>query len=467
MSLARVVITAVIVEGRSKSEVARDYGVSRVWVQKLVHRYQREGPAAFEPRSRRPHSNPRAVSLDLEDQVIRLRKELSKKGLDAGAETIAAHLQIAGVDPVPAVSTIWRILSRRGFVSPQPQKRPRSSWKTFCAEQPNERWQADITHWRLADGAEVEILNILDDHSRVNIAAKARRITLGTQVWASFAAAFGRWGVPASVLTDNGAVFTGKQRGQGRVALEVQLGLRGIRLHHSRPYHPQTCGKVERFHQTQKKWLAAQPRPATVAGLQRQLDRFGRYYNTVRPHRALGRRTPAQAYAARPKAVPTGPIIPTHYRVRTDRIDSGGSVTLRHNSRLHHIGLGARLAGTPIMLLIDDLHIRIIERHTGTLIRELILDPTRDYQPRGLPSGPPQRIRGHTPAGISIPAQTRRPQPESRLAADHPKGPGLDPGEDGATITSRDAETAPEMQRCLETPANDVSRHHSGSGDRI
>jgi len=114
MSLARVVITAVIMEGRSKSEVARDYGVSRVWVQRLVHRYRREGPAAFEPRSRRPHSNPRAVSLDLEDQVIRLRKELSKKGLDAGAETIAVHLQIAGVDSVPAVSTIWRILSRRG-----------------------------------------------------------------------------------------------------------------------------------------------------------------------------------------------------------------------------------------------------------------------------------------------------------------------------------------------------------------
>ena len=135
----------------------------------------------------------------------------------------------------------------------------------------------------------------------------------------SFAAAFDRWGIPASVLTDNGAVFTGKQRGQGRVALEVQLGLRGIRLSHSRPYHPQTCGKVERFHQTQKKWLAAQPRAATVAGLQRQLDRFSRYYNTVRPHRALGRRTPAQAYAARPKAVPTGPIIPTHYRVRHDK----------------------------------------------------------------------------------------------------------------------------------------------------
>ena len=405
MSLARLVITAVTVEGRSKSEVARDYGVSRVWVQKLVHRYRREGPAAFQPRSRRPHSNPRAVDLEIEDQILRLRKTLTKRGLDAGAETIAAHLAAGGTSPVPAVCTIWRILSRRGFVRPQPQKRPRSSWKTFCAEQPNERWQADITHWRLADQTEVEILNILDDHSRVNLAAHARRVTTGTQVVDTFLAAFGRWGVPASVLTDNGAVFTGKQRGEGRVALEVQLGLRGIRVSHSRPYHPQTCGKVERFHQTQKKWLAAQPRAATLVGLQRQLDRFTRYYNTIRPHRALGRRTPAQAYAARPKAVPTGPIIPLHYRVRHDRIDSGGSVTLRHNSRLHHIGLGSRLAGTPISLLIDDLHIRVIHRHSGTLIRDLILDPTRDYQPRGLPPGPAKQT-----AATPRPASRSRPE---------------------------------------------------------
>ena len=406
MSLARLVITAVTVEKRSKSAVARDYGITRFWVQTLVKRFEAEGEAAFQPRSRRPHSNPRAVSLEVEDQVVRLRKELSKQGLDAGAETIAAHLIVAVISPVPAVSTIWRILTRRGFVTPQPQKRPRSSWRSFCAYQPNERWQADITHWRLADGSEVEILNILDDHSRVCIASVARRITTGVQVWVSFLAAFERWGVPAEVLTDNGAVFTAKQRGEGRVALEVQLGLRGVRVSHSRPYHPQTCGKVERFHQTQKKWLAAQPRAITIAGLQRQLNRFADYYNTVRPHRALGRRTPAQTYAARPKAVPTGPIIPTHYRVRQDKIDSGGSVTVRHNSRLHHIGLGARLAGTPVSLLVDNLHIRVIHRHTGQLIRELILDPMRDYQPRGLSPGPPQKTTATTPG----PAPRSAPQ---------------------------------------------------------
>jgi transposase InsO family protein len=398
MARAQLIIASVIVEGRSRSQVARDYGVSRYWVQQLVHRYEREGPAAYQPRSRRPHSSPHAVDAEVEDVILRLRKELSKQGLDAGAETIAAHLArldpaIRANRPVPAVSTIWRILSRRGFVTPQPQKRPRSSWRRFCADQPNERWQADVTHWPLADGTEVEILNLLDDHSRLCLAADARHRTSGGDVLTSFRAAFARWGLPASVLTDNGAIFTAKQRGEGRVALEVELGALGIRFDHSRPYHPQTCGKVERFHQTQKKWLTARPRPATIAALQSQLDQFTAYYNRQRPHRALNRRTPAEAYTARPKAIPTGPVIPAHYRVRQDKIDSGGSVTLRHNSRLHHIGLGTRLAGTRILLLVDDLHIRVVNRDTGTLIRELTLDPTRDYQPRGLPPGPPKASR--------------------------------------------------------------------------
>jgi hypothetical protein len=212
-------------------------------------------------------------------------------------------------------------------------------------------------------------------------------------VVAGFRTACKRYGIPARVLTDNAAVFTGTPRGRGRVALEAELLMLRVRFDHSRPYHPQTCGKVERFHQTQKKWLAAQPPAHNLRELQRQLDGFRRYYNTVRPHRALHRNTPAEVYAARPKATPSGPVIDPHYRIRTDKIDPGGTVTLRHHSRLHHIGLGRQLAGTRVYVLAADLHIRVIGIDTGELIRELTLDPTRDYQPTGRPPGPPKRDR--------------------------------------------------------------------------
>ena len=289
------------------------------------------------------------------------------------------------------MSTIWRVLSRRGFITPQPRKRPRSAGTRFEACQPNQRWQADITHWQLADGTGVEILNIEDDHSRLDLASDARPTTSGQDVLTSFRRAFARHGIPARVLTDNAAVFTGKPRRGGRVALEIELDLLRVRLDHSRAYHPQTCGKVERFHQTQKKWLAAQPPAPTLAALQRQLDRFRRYYNTIRPHRALNRATPAQAYTARPKAHPAGPRLHRHYRVRRDRIDTTGVVTLRYNSRLRHIGLGRAHAGTRVYLLVADLYTRIIDAETGQLLRELTLDPDRDYQPLGRPPGPPKK----------------------------------------------------------------------------
>ena len=384
MSMARVVIVAVVVEGRSKSEVARDYGVSRRWVQTLVARYQAEGEAAFEPRSRRPHTSPHRISQDLEDAIVALRKQLSEAGHDAGAETIAWHLrQQAGTSP--SVATIWRVLSRRGFVTPQPHKRPRSSWHRFEASLPNELWQADITHWQLADGTDVEILDILDDHSRLLVGATARSVFKAGDVVADLHAAITRHGRPERLLTDNGAVFTGHYRGRGWVALEREATALGIALSHSRPYHPTTCGKVERLHQTLKNWLTRQDPAQSVAVLQAQLDAFTAYYNTARPHRSTGRRTPAQAFNDRPRATPTRPglTISEHYRVRTDRVDRDGKLTLRHGSHLHHIGIGRDHAGTQILMLIRELEIRIIDRDTGELIRELTLDPNRDYQPTG------------------------------------------------------------------------------------
>ena len=151
MSLARLMITAVTVEGAARARWPGTTGClgfgCRSWCTVSRPRARRRSPRDRKDRM----ANPRAVGAELEDQIVRLRKTLTRKGFD-NAETIAAHLAAAGVQPVPAVSTIWRILSRRGFVIPQPQKRPRSSWRRFCPEQPNERWQADITHWQLADG---------------------------------------------------------------------------------------------------------------------------------------------------------------------------------------------------------------------------------------------------------------------------------------------------------------------------
>jgi transposase InsO family protein len=382
MSLARLVVTAVRVEGRSKSEVARDYRVSRRWVHELIKRFDAQGEAGLAPRSRRPQTSPQRTPVALEDEIVQLRKHLAEQGLDAGAHTIAYHLtQRHGATPAP--STIWRILSRRGFVIPQPQKRPRSSYVRFEAHMPNQRWQADITHWKLASGREVEILNLLDDHSRLLVASHARATTKAADVVASFHQAAASYGLPASMLTDNGAVFTAAPRGGGRCAIEVELAALGISYRHSRAYHPQTCGKVERFHQTLKRWLARQPKAATLAQLQAQLDAFAGYYNTQRPHRALGRRTPAAAFAARPKATPSPPgfTVPGHYRIRRDKIDHSGVITLRHNSRLHHIGLGRRHAGVRVLVLVADLDIRVLT-DDGRLLRALTLDPTRDYQPQ-------------------------------------------------------------------------------------
>lgn len=382
MSMARLVILAVVVEGRSKSEVSRDYGVSRRWVQKLVARYQAEGDAAFVPRSRRPHSSPSRTPVAVEDEIVRLRKELTDAGLDAGAETIAYHLH-EHLGASPSVATIWRTLQRRGFITPQPHKRPRSSWIRFVADLPNEMWQADITHTRLRNGREVEILDIIDDHSRVLVASSARTIFKAGDVVADLHMAMASWGRPERLLTDNGAVFTGRFRG-GTVALERELVALGIDQPHCRPYHPQTCGKVERVHQTIKKHLRANKTAVSVTELQAQLDAFRDYYNHTRPHRSISRCTPIQAFTARPKALPAkqGIQISDDFRVRRDRVDTDGKLTIRYDSQLRHLGIGRRHARTRVLMLCYDLYIRVINEHTGDLIAEFTVDLSRDYQPQ-------------------------------------------------------------------------------------
>jgi transposase InsO family protein len=348
MSKARLVITAVTVEKRPVSEVARTYGVARSWIYTLLERYRTEGEAAFEPRSRRPKSSPAAISADAVELIVRLRKELSGQGLDAGPDTIAWHLERHHQVQVPA-ATVARYLARQGLVVPEPKKRPKSSCIRFAVEQPNECWQSDFTHYPLAGGTGTEILTWLDDHSRLALRVTAWNRVTGPIVLAEFRAATAAYGPPASTLTD-GMVFTTRLSGGkgGRNAFEHELRRLGIKQKNGKPAHPQTQGKAGRFQQTLKKWLAAQnPQPADLAQLQALLDEFTRYYNARRPHKSLpGRITPATACTARPKAAPCDRTADTHDRVRTDKIGTTGTVTLRHGGKLYHIGVGREHAGT-------------------------------------------------------------------------------------------------------------------------
>lgn len=291
-----------------------------------------------------------------------------------------------------SVSTIRRHLVAAGLVTPNPRKKPKSAYIRFEAALPNETWQSDVTHWRLANRADAEILSWLDDHARYALSVTAHQPVTGRSVVDTFLTAGADQGFPASVLTDNGMVFTTRFAGGrgGRNGLETALADLGITQKNSRPNHPTTCGKVERFQQTLKRWLGQQPRARTLTDLQAQLDTFTLIYNQHRPHSSLRRRTPAVVYNLLPKTGPTGTTT-SHHRIRHDRVDKTGSVTVRHNGRLHHLGIGRAHTGTEVVMLINNLDIRVIAATTGELLRHLTLDPTRDYQPTGRPPGPPPR----------------------------------------------------------------------------
>ena len=389
MSIARLVITAVVLEGRQQAEVARSYGVSAGWVRKLVARYWREGEVAFEPHSRRPHSSPNRLESRSVELIIGLRRELDARGMDAGAHTIAWHLQHVH-HMLVSPATIWRALKRSGLITAEPMKRPKSTYIRFQAELPNECWQSDFTHWSLADRSDVEIISWIDDHARLALSCTPFQPVTVAAVLATFRANTAIYGLPASTLTDNGLVYTARFR-KGRNSFEHELRRLNIVQKNGHPNHPQTQGKVERFQQTMKKALTKNPPAETLEQLQEQLDTFREYYNTRRPHRSLEHnRTPAAAYAARPKATPSADDRGReHNRIRRDIVDKDGRITLRHDGKMHHIGIGRTHARTPVLMLIQDLEIHVINATTGQILRELTLDPSRDYQPHNKESPDP------------------------------------------------------------------------------
>ena len=381
-------------QGVNVAGLCRQLGISRQSFYKWRARYAGEGLDGLEERSRRPRSSPQRVSDTDEDVVIEYRKRLIEKGLDGGASTIRWHLlQAARPGRVPSEATIWRILVRRGFVTPQPSKRPKGSFRRFEADWPNERWQADHTTWYLADGQEVQILNIIDDHSRLCVASVAARSITSAVLWDAFYQAGTKWGFPSSCLSDNGLVFSGKLRGF-EVDFEIRLRQAGITAITSRPFHPQTCGKVERFQQTEKKWLRARKAELTTLELLNVcLGDFADYYNYQRPHRGIGRATPHTRWSANqparphpdPLPPPPRPVDPATTR-SLHQVGADGKIGFQG----HYVYIGTRYrAATVRVVCRAGGHLAIY--HHDQLIHTLVLDPTRRYQPNGQKRGRPRR----------------------------------------------------------------------------
>jgi transposase InsO family protein len=285
------------------------------------------------------------------------------------------------VQPLPSESTIWRILARQGFIVPQPKKRPKSSWCRFEASAPNELWQTDVTEWVIATGQVAKVLTFLDDHSRVVLCCRVLSEATTMATWETFCQASQRWGLPLGQLSDNGVNFSGKLRGF-EVVFEKNLRAAGVKPITSRPYHPQTCGKIERWHQTLKKWLRRRPLADSLEALQAQLDRFIDYYNNQRPHRGIGRITPTERWKQTPPAINLATAIAGPARRSDGTVDNGCAKIDGQRYRIH---LGRRYDGQPFAVYHDDTHAAVYV--DGLLLRALTLDPSRSYQPSGRPSG--------------------------------------------------------------------------------
>jgi len=332
----------------------------------LRRRYAVAGEAALEPRSRAPHRVANRTSDALEDLIVATRKDLDRQGLDAGAATIHTHLRWQE-HAVPSESTIWRVLSRRGFIVPQPQKAPKRSQRRFAAERANECWQCDDTGWELRDETPVKIINVLDDCTRVLVAARVVPTATAAAVFDAFAHGADEWGWPERILCDNA---------KAHHALTDTFAALGITMRHSRVHHPQTCGTVERVHQTETQYLDAHPAAETIDELQTVIDQFRFTYNHRRPHRAHNRQIPAVIWNATPKSGPaTRPLnTPTCiYRAVANHkgiVDAGSR---------YQINLGVAHAHEPAIIVITGIHCHVFVH--GRLARALTLDPTRRSQP--------------------------------------------------------------------------------------
>jgi transposase InsO family protein len=369
------VLTEPLRTGETVADVCRRYGISRDTYYRYRRRYLTEGLEGLEDQSRRPNSSPVKIAAQLELRIVEMRKDHPRWG----ARRIRTELVRAGIDP-PAISTVHRVLVRNGLVSAQPPRRPRAD-KRFEREIANDLWQIDATQILLGDGTKGWVVDLIDDHSRYLLAALAGPAATGELAWDAFETAATRYGLPRQVLSDNGLCFTGRLHGV-EVMFQTSLKDLGVEMINSAPYHPQTLGKLERFHRTLKEWLSDEGPPFDLEHLQELLDGFRFHYNRRRPHQGIDDQTPAERYGTKPLPpaqirLPgpeemTGPTYPPHSILR--KVASSGN--LGYSGKL--IQVGGRWAGAQVRIipLGELIHIYYGEM----VIRTLTINPNRYYQ---------------------------------------------------------------------------------------
>jgi transposase InsO family protein len=349
MDTKREFVELALREGANRRELCRRFGISPKTGYALLKRYPREGEAALQERSRRPASSPAQTAAVMEQAVLALRRQHPAWG----GRKIARCLRDQGLSGVPAPSTITDIVRRAGLINPAASEAA-TPWQRFEHAQPNELWQIDFKGHFDTPAGRCHTLTLLDDHSRFNLTLSVCSSVGALSVRPHLQEVFKRYGLPVRINADNGAPW-GSPRDirHGLSDLSVWLIRLGIQVSHSSPYHPQTNGKLERFHRSLEREVIAGRAFATPQQAQEAFHTWRSIYNHQRPHDALGLDTPAQHYQISPRSYPERlPAI--EYPEGDDVIEVRCNGELRFRGRKFKVS--SALTKLPVALRADPEH---------------------------------------------------------------------------------------------------------------
>ena len=375
-------VLEVVNQGRTVTEVAARYGVSRQTVHRWLRRYESDGLDGLEDRSHRPRSCPHQMPVKVEAALVALRQVHPHWG----PKRLAWELEQRGiVEAAPSPSAIYRSLRRHGLVQGRKRRRRREDYKRWQRQRPMELWQLDVVGGiALANGRYLKMVSGVDDCSRFCVLATVVPSETARAVVAAFSGALRRYGIPDEVLTDNGTVFTGRRRVHpGEVLFERVCRENGITQRLTAPRSPTTTGKVERFHRTLRTELLRGRVFADLEEAQAVIDEWVEEYNHRRPHQALDMATPAERFSSQPEGPlledqvlqPVG-VAPDGQLVIERRVAEGGIISVagetfsvgRHLAyRIVTIAVTGRL----LHVYVDGTILKTLGRQTDKPIRQI------------------------------------------------------------------------------------------------